>query len=148
MFEDIAKSWKWTELMLHWNKMLLVRFVCHSLRLFTKKGQEVLPRTSTRRQYNNSYDSWQVCDARAGSWQAARRLIRHPIPQQPLILSISAVIIMVAAIIIAASLTKTTGSYLQALRAVVPAAVVAGGSLVVAEAQSVKAQHAAHTVAH
>lgn len=59
---------------------------------------------------------------------------------------------MVAAIIIAASCCtheKNTRSYLQALRAVVPAAVVgAAGSLVVAEAQSVKAQHAAHTVAH
>lgn len=41
------------------------------------------------------------------------------------------------------------GSYLQALSAVVPAAV--GGAarpLVVAEAQSVKAQYTSHTVAH
>lgn len=46
-------------------------------------------------------------------------------------------------------MVKAARSYLQALRAVVPAAVGgAGGSLVVAEAQSVEAQHTAHTVAH
>lgn len=46
-------------------------------------------------------------------------------------------------------MVKTVRSYLQALCAVVPAAVVgAGRSLVVAEAQSVEAQHTAHTVAH
>lgn len=46
-------------------------------------------------------------------------------------------------------ITVTLGSYLQALSAVIPAAVVgAAGPLVVAEAQSVKAQHTSHTVAH
>lgn len=40
-------------------------------------------------------------------------------------------------------------THLQTFRAVVSAAVVgAAGSLVVAEAQSVKAQHTSHTVAH
>lgn len=43
----------------------------------------------------------------------------------------------------------TMSSYLQALSAVVPAAVVwAARPLVVAEAQRVKAQHSSHTVAH
>lgn len=46
-------------------------------------------------------------------------------------------------------ITVTVSSYLQALSAVVPAAAVgAAGPLVVAEAQSVKAQHTSHTVAH
>lgn len=40
-------------------------------------------------------------------------------------------------------------SYLQTLSAVVPAAAVgAARPLVVAEAQSIKAQHTSHTVAH
>lgn len=46
-------------------------------------------------------------------------------------------------------ITVTLSSYLQALSAVVPAAVVgAVKPLVVAEAQCVKAQHTSHAVAH
>lgn len=60
-------------------------------------------------------------------------------------------IIVAAIVIIALTLheVKTGRPYLQTLRAVIPAAVGgAGRSLVVAEAQSVEAQHTAHTVAH